>query len=179
MHPSNAPVLSHFTATQTQAQALHHLEDVKGEERAQATGLLAFECPCHSAIIITAARATLIFTLPSHHKTTLQKQAKSIDAAAPRRLENISMGRGRQRARQATMPSLPSSLLPWFLLLLLLVLHAPTTRADVDDYRFLPTPKGGGQDVSYYVNAACRSGSRVYVGGGFNLVGDEVAFNFG
>jgi len=92
------------------------------------------------------------------------------------------MGPGRQRARQATpMPSLPPSLLPWFLLLLLLllVLHAPSTYADEDDYRFLPTPKGGGQDVSYYVNAACRSGSRVYVGGGFNLVGDEVAFNFG
>jgi len=86
---------------------------------------------------------------------------------------------GPLKTRQATpMPSLPSPLLPWFLLLLS-VLHAPSTLADVNDYRFLPTPKGGGQDVSYYVNAACRSGSRIYVGGSFNLVGNEVAFNFG
>ncbi len=79
--------------------------------------------------------------------------------------------------------TMPGSFTPlFFLLLLLLLLLAapPAAHADVnDDYRFLPTPKGGGQDVSYFVNAACRSGTRSYVGGTFNLVGDEVAFNFG
>ena len=39
------------------------------------------------------------------------------------------------------------------LVVLLVAAWLWTARADVDDYRFLPTPGGGGHDVSYYINA--------------------------
>lgn len=46
------------------------------------------------------------------------------------------------------------------LLVVVLLVVVGVVRADVDDYRFLPTPSGGGHDVSYYINAVRVSPSQ-------------------
>lgn len=63
---------------------------------------------------------------------------------------SVPLVRRRGRGAGAIAATLPRATQ---LVLLLVVAWLWTARADVDDYRFLPTPGGGGHDVSYYINA--------------------------